>query len=70
MNSQIKQIVIRDGALFKINTNILPEKCNKPEIINSLYKYILEKYSFTNGKYRLIDINRDLTDLLKREGLI
>jgi hypothetical protein len=70
MDSQVKQIVIRDGGLFKINQSILPPKCNKPEVINSLYKYILEKYSFTNGKYKLIDINRDLTDLLKREGLI
>jgi hypothetical protein len=70
MNGEVKRIVIRDGSLFKINTSILPAKCNKPEVINSLYKYILEKYSFTNGKYKLIDINRDLTDLLKREGLI
>jgi hypothetical protein len=70
MDSKIKPIVIRNGGIFKINTSILPSKCNKPEIINSLYKYILEKYSFTKGKYKLIDINRDLTDLLKREGLI
>lgn len=70
MDSNIKNIVVRDGGLIKINRSILPPKCNKPEIINSLYKYILEKYSFTYGKYRLIDINRDLTDLLKREGLI
>jgi hypothetical protein len=70
MDSNVMKIMIRDGGMFKINTSILPSKCNKPEIINSLYKYILEKYSFTNGKYKLIDINRDLTDLLKREGLI
>jgi hypothetical protein len=70
MDTQPKRIVIRDGGMFKINTTILPAKCNKPEVINSLYKYILEKYSYTNGKYRLIDINRDLEDLLKREGLI
>lgn len=63
-------ILIRSNGLLKINTDILPDSCNKPEFINSLYQYILQKYSFTHGKYKISDINRDLTDLLKREGII
>jgi hypothetical protein len=70
MKSEVLQIVRRSGARFKINSNNLPAKCNKPEIINRLYAYIVDKYSFTNGKFKIQDINRDLMDLLKREGLI
>jgi hypothetical protein len=66
----ILPIVIRDKGMFVINKQILPVKCNKPEIINNLYGYIVQKYSFTNGQFKVIDINRDLTDLLKREGLL
>lgn len=68
--SDILPILIRKGSLMKINTQILPPACNKPEIINRLYGYVLEKYSNTHGKYKISDINKDLTDFLKREGLI
>jgi hypothetical protein len=70
MNDKVLPIVTRNHGLFVINKEILPAKCNKPDIINSLYRYIVQKYSFTNGQFKVIDINRDLMDLLKREGLL
>jgi len=70
MNDKVLQIVKRDGRLLKINVQILPSSCNRTEFINSLYSYIAQKYSNTHGKYKIEDINRDLTDLLKREGII
>lgn len=64
------QIVKKVGARFVIDSTILPSSCNKPDLINALYKYILDKYKFSKGKYTLKNINDDLIDLLKREGKI
>lgn len=63
-------LVTRKGAMFVIKTELLPSNCNKIEIINSLYDYMATKYAHTKGKHSLADINKDLNDLLKREGLI
>jgi hypothetical protein len=66
----VLQILVRRGGVLRINTKILPPACNKPDIINRLYGYVTEKYAHTHGKFQVSDINKDLTDLLKREGLI
>jgi hypothetical protein len=69
-NTKLLPILSHTNGLFKINTKILPASCNKPEIINRLYDYITQKYANTRGKFTVADINKDLNDLLKREGLI
>ena len=70
MKDEVLPIVVRSSGLLKINAEILPSNCNKAEIINDLYRYIASKYAFTYGKYKISDINRDLTDLLRREGIL